>query len=170
MFNGDCGKRIIQGYADADWGGDLDTRRSTTGYLFKVYGEQSSGSLDANPLWLFQQQKRNTWHQQMQLDKQHGCGSFWKTFKLVCQQKLQSQSSMTTMAALRCREPVHHERSKHIAMRHHFLRGKVEDKTVKLDFVPSADNLADILTKALPQPAFERLKEQMGISKYQSPA
>lgn len=37
-FNGDCGKRIIQGYADADWGGDLDTRRSTTGYIFKVCG------------------------------------------------------------------------------------------------------------------------------------
>ena len=55
-------------------------------------------------------------------------------------------------------------------MRHHFLREKVEDNTVKLDFVPSADNLADMLTKSLPQPAFERLKEQMGISKYRSPA
>ena len=55
-------------------------------------------------------------------------------------------------------------------MRHHFLREKVEDSTVKLDFVPSADNLADMLTKSLPQPAFERLKEQMGISKYESPA
>ena len=68
------------------------------------------------------------------------------------------------------KNPVHHERSKHIAMRHHFLREKVEDNTVKLDFVPSADNLADMLTKALPQPAFEQLKRQMGISKYQSPA
>jgi len=26
------------GYCDADWGGDLDTRRSTTGYLFKIFG------------------------------------------------------------------------------------------------------------------------------------
>ena len=25
-------------FADADWGGDMDTRRSTTGYLFKVFG------------------------------------------------------------------------------------------------------------------------------------
>ena len=33
----------------------------------------------------------------MQLDKQHGCGSFWKIFKMVCQQILQSQSTMTTM-------------------------------------------------------------------------
>jgi hypothetical protein len=38
MFDGDCGMRILLGYADADWGGDMDTRRSTTGHVFKVYG------------------------------------------------------------------------------------------------------------------------------------
>jgi len=36
-FTSESGKRIALG-ADADWGGDLDTRRSTTGYVFKVYG------------------------------------------------------------------------------------------------------------------------------------
>ena len=41
---------------------------------------------------------------------------------------------------------VHLEGSKQTAMRHHFLREKVEDNTVILDFVPSADNLADMLT------------------------
>lgn len=50
---------------------------------------------------------------------------------------------------------VHHERSKHISMRHHFLREKVEDNTVKLDFVKSANNTADILTKAIPHPALD---------------
>jgi len=34
----ESGDRIALGYADADWGGDLDTRRSTTGYVIKVYG------------------------------------------------------------------------------------------------------------------------------------
>jgi len=36
VFNGDCVKQIIQGYADADWGEDLDTKRSATGYIFMV--------------------------------------------------------------------------------------------------------------------------------------
>jgi hypothetical protein len=51
-------------------------------------------------------------------------------------------------------------------MRHHFLRGKVEDSTVKLDFVPSANNWANFLTKVLPQPAFDQLKEGMELDKY----
>ena len=37
-MDGQAGSRILQGYADADWGGDLHTRRSTTGYIFQVYG------------------------------------------------------------------------------------------------------------------------------------
>jgi hypothetical protein len=37
-FDGTGGERLVLGYADADWGGDLDTRRSTTGYVFKVFG------------------------------------------------------------------------------------------------------------------------------------
>ena len=37
--------------------------------------EQLHGNLDVNLLLLFQQLKRNTWHQQMQLDKQHGYDS-----------------------------------------------------------------------------------------------
>jgi hypothetical protein len=47
------------------------------------------------------------------------------------------------------KNPVHHERSKHIGLRHHFLRERVEDNTISLSHVPSADNIADLLTKGL---------------------
>ena len=63
------------------------------------------------------------------------------------------------------KNPVHHALQAY-PMQHHFLRRKkVEDSTV----VPSADNLAYMFTKALSQPAFEQLEEQRGISRYQSP-
>jgi hypothetical protein len=39
LFDGNSGKCMVQGYADADCGGDLNTtRRSTTGYIFHVHG------------------------------------------------------------------------------------------------------------------------------------
>lgn len=37
-FDANSSQRVGLGYVDADWGGDMDTRRSTTGYVFKVHG------------------------------------------------------------------------------------------------------------------------------------
>ena len=37
-FDGKSAEQTLLGHVDADWGGDLDTRRSTTGYIFQVYG------------------------------------------------------------------------------------------------------------------------------------
>ena len=53
--------------------------------------------------------------------------------------------------------------SKHIDIRHHFLRDKVLDNTVELLHVPTEDNLADILTKPLGSDVFTGLRTRMGI-------
>ena len=47
------------------------------------------------------------------------------------------------------KNPVQHSRTKHVYIRHHFIRDLVEDKILSLEFVPSEKQLADILTKAL---------------------
>ena len=62
------------------------------------------------------------------------------------------------------KNPVHHKRSKHIGMRHHFLREKVEDGTISLDHVRSEENLADVLTKGLPKDVFEKHRENLGVT------
>ena len=51
---------------------------------------------------------------------------------------------------------VNNDRSKHIDVRHHFIRQQVAQRTFRLDYVPTATNLADIFTKALPREPFER--------------
>ena len=48
--------------------------------------------------------------------------------------------------------PIHHKRTKHIDVRFHYTREKVEDGTVKLEYIPSENQVADILTKPLGQP------------------
>jgi hypothetical protein len=171
VFDGYCGKRITQGYADAHWGRDLDTRRSTTGYIFTVYEErvawksrrQSTVALsttEAEYMASADVIRQATWLRLLLDNLQIGLPTN------IPVSILNDNNGCIALS----KNPVHHERSKHIAMPHHFLREKVVDNTVKLDFVPSADNFANTLTKALPQPAFEQLREQMGISKYQSPA
>nr|GEV08486.1 copia protein [Tanacetum cinerariifolium] len=62
-----------------------------------------------------------------------------------------------------CCNNVQHSRSKHIDIRHHFIREQVEKGVVKLYFVTTDYQLADIFTKALPRDQFEFLLPRLGM-------
>ena len=56
-----------------------------------------------------------------------------------------------------------HERSKHIAIRYHFLRDLSKNGEVVLKYCRSQEQLADIMTKPLKLEAFVKLRELMGV-------
>ncbi|GJX80985.1 retrovirus-related pol polyprotein from transposon TNT 1-94 [Tanacetum coccineum] len=58
---------------------------------------------------------------------------------------------------------VQHSRSKHIDIRHHFIKEQVERKVVELYFVETKYQLADIFTKALPRERFATLLPLLGV-------
>ena len=58
---------------------------------------------------------------------------------------------------------VHHSRTKHIDVRHHFLRDHVEKGNVVLNHVCTQDQVADIFTKGLSREPFERLRVMLGL-------
>ena len=162
-FDATSTNRTILGYADADWGGCLDTRRSTTGYLFQTFGgpvawmsrRQSTTALptaEAEYMASADATRQAIWLQLLLADLDH---------KLKHPLPILNDNNA---AILLSKNPVHHDRSKHIDMRYHFLRDKVLDNTVELSHVPSADNLADILTKPLCAPTFTELRERMGVT------
>nr|GEW64433.1 hypothetical protein [Tanacetum cinerariifolium] len=62
-----------------------------------------------------------------------------------------------------CCNNVQHSRSKHIDIRHHFIREQVERGVVELYFVRTDYQLADIFTKALPQQRFEFILPRLGM-------
>ncbi|KAI4325215.1 hypothetical protein MLD38_030632 [Melastoma candidum] len=61
------------------------------------------------------------------------------------------------------RNPVYHSRSKHIELRHHFLRDNVQSGKVDIQHVNTEQQLADILTKPLDKERFEYLRSKLGI-------
>ncbi len=57
--------------------------------------------------------------------------------------------------------PVHYKRSKHIAIKYHWLRQKIREMVVTLQYAPSPMQLADMLTKPLAETIFEPLVEKV---------
>lgn len=56
-----------------------------------------------------------------------------------------------------------HSQSKHINIQHHFICDKVSNGTVKLKYIPSTENITDLLTKPLDQMLHERLSQEVGL-------
>ncbi|KAJ0848014.1 putative RNA-directed DNA polymerase [Helianthus annuus] len=61
------------------------------------------------------------------------------------------------------KNPVSHSTTKHIDIRHHFVRDCYEKGLISLHHVPTKDQLADVLTKALDTATFESLVSRIGM-------
>ena len=61
------------------------------------------------------------------------------------------------------KNPVLHDRSKHIDVRYHFIRDCVEEGLVKLEYVETAPQLGDILTKPLGRLRHRELMIKVGV-------
>lgn len=71
---------------------------------------------------------------------------------LICQQPEVwcDNTSTVSMTA----NPTHHARVKHVEIDHHFIREKVLDGTIQVNFVPSSKQIADVLTKPITSKQF----------------
>ena len=59
--------------------------------------------------------------------------------------------------------PVFHDWSKHIDIRYHFLRDCVRKGTIRLEYIKTDEQVADIFTKALCRQSFVKFKDKLGL-------
>ncbi|CAL2225827.1 unnamed protein product [Prunus armeniaca] len=64
---------------------------------------------------------------------------------------------------------VQHERTKHVEVDRHFIKEKLKAKIIKVSFVKSKDQLADILTKAVTSRVFHNSRSKLGIDDIYAP-
>ena len=63
------------------------------------------------------------------------------------------------------KNPVFHDRSKHIDTRYHYIRDYIARKDVQVEYVKSQDQIADIFTMPLKQEDFVRLRKSIGVTR-----
>ena len=62
-----------------------------------------------------------------------------------------------------CKNPVFHNRSKHIDTKFHYIRENVENEKIGVEHVGTSDQLADIMTKPLGRVRFIELRDRIGL-------
>ena len=152
----------LHGESDADWSGDHDGRRSTTGYFFKL--GLSGGAVS------WQTKKQQTVALSSCEAEYQGLAAAVQeaTFlrSLLCEMGYeQSQPTIIAEDNQSCiklaTKPVMHKRSKHIDTKFHFIREKVDDNSIQLVYTPTDQLAADLLTKALAQVKVEQHGKQL---------
>ena len=61
------------------------------------------------------------------------------------------------------KNPVQHSRTKHIEIRHHFIKDHVLRNDISIEFVDSLNQLADIFTKPLNEAQFVKIRRELGM-------
>lgn len=162
-FNG-CIENSIEllGYVDADWGGSIDGRKSRSGYIFKICGgiiswiskKQTTvalSSTEAEYLAASLAVQECVWLRSVLFDL-----NFTQSQPSVIFEDNQSTISLSKNAKF-------HARTKHIDVKHHFIRDKFENNEIILKYCSSNMMLADILTKPLSKPLFQKFCDLMNI-------
>jgi hypothetical protein len=149
-------------YSDSDYGGDVDDRKSTSGYVFMMGSGAVSWSSRKQPIVTL-----STTEAEFIAAAHCVCQGIWLKRILECigleQRKCLTVLCDNSSTIKLSKNPVLHGRSKHIDIRFHFLRNLSCDGVIELIHCASQEQLADIMIKALKLGVFVKLRERLGV-------
>jgi hypothetical protein len=148
------------GYSDSDWYGDIDDRKSISGFTFYVGDKVFT--------WLSKKKAIVTLltceveYVAVSLCVNHVIWLRNLLYDLKLPQLEATEIRVDNKSAIELtKNPVHHERSKHIDVRYHSIREHIKEKEVRVTHVPSNDQVVDIFTKALSRPLVKNCRRKL---------
>ncbi|OWZ06003.1 polyprotein [Phytophthora megakarya] len=162
VYNGIKGKVELSAYTDADWGSNLDDRRSVSGTMVMISGAPvifkskyqrtvALSSAEAEYMALSLCTQEVLWTRAMLKDMGHeqvGATQVWEDN--------QGAIALASNAG-------YNARTKHVDIKHHFIRENVARAVVEVNYIPTKDQLADMLTKGLGTKRLQYLMDASGI-------
>ncbi|KAJ4719087.1 Retrovirus-related Pol polyprotein from transposon TNT 1-94 [Melia azedarach] len=152
----------LVGYSDSDWAGDTDDRKSTTGFVFFMGDTAFTWMSKKQPIVTL-----STCEAEYVAATSCVCHAIW--LRNLLKELRWSQEKPTKIyvdnksAMALAKNPVFHDRSKHIDTRYHYIKECITRNDVHMEYVKSQDQIADIFTKPLKQEDFIRLRNSLGV-------
>lgn len=154
---------ILQGYVGADYANDVADRKSTSGYLFQVYG--------STVCWVTRKQatvslsSTEAEYQSLASAVQE-CIWLRGLLEEMCILDIKDTTCLfgDNQSCIKfAEEPRKHHRMKHLDVKFNYIHEAILSKQVKLKFVESENQLADFLTKPLAYPVFNKMRSNIGL-------
>ena len=152
------------GYSVADWAGDTETRRSTSGFVFQF----GSGTIS----WSSRKQstvaKSSTEAEYVSLSSAAQEAIWLRRLMKDLRRQIDAPTTIyeDNQGAIElAKNAKFHNRTKHIDICHHFVRERVVSNEIRVIYCRTENMIADIMTKGLPRPAFEKLRDLLGVYK-----
>ena len=159
-FTGEKEFKLL-GFSDADWAGDRTTRKSTTGFCFTIAGALIS--------WRSQTQRcvaLSTAESELEALTTTVKEAAWLSRLSKCLGFNQAPLTIhedNQAAIVLVKDHKFSERTKHMDVRYFYVREKISDGTIIVNYVPTKDQLADIFTKPLSKVMFCELRKRIGV-------
>jgi hypothetical protein len=149
------------GYCDADYAGDVDTRRSTTGYVFIMGGGAISWSSKRQDTVAASTTEAEYMAAAAATKEALYLSKLLADFSIDITPVKMLADNQSAIKLLR--NPISSMRSKHIDVVYHFARERVMRGDITFSYVKTDDMLADILTKALPLSKHQACCKGIGV-------
>ena len=153
----------LMAFTDSDYAGDLDDRRSTSGFVFKLGAGAISRASKKQPIVAL-----STTEAEYIAAALCACQCVWLR-RVLEKIEVEAKTATTIMCdnsstIQLSKNPVFHGKSKHIDVKFHFLRDLVNNGIIKLNYCASENQIADIMTKPLKLEQFEKLRGMLGVT------
>ena len=161
VFHGNGSGEVI-GFVDADWAANINDRRSISGYVFmlsdgaiswssKKQGSTALSSTEAEYIAAAHAAKEAIWLRTLLSELR----------QLVDRPTTLLIDNQSAIAI--AKNPAFHARTKHIDVCYHFLWEKYTSGELELEYVPTGEQIADVLTKGLSRQKHELFCSSMGV-------
>ena len=163
MKYGKDSKFTLTGFTDSDWAGSTDDRRSTSAYIFCL-GKSTISSCSRKQNTVALSSTEAEYASATEAD----CEGVW--LRKLLNDLGRKQEGPTTIycdnmsAIALTKNPVFHARSKHIELRHHFIRDLVQKEEIQLEFITTNEQPADMLTKPITTEKFLKFRDMLGLT------
>ena len=155
---------VLSAHSDSDYAGDVDGRKSVSGYVTKIGG--------CTVTWSSRKQRivATSTAEAEYIGLAH-CAREVLFLRQLLKELGYEQREPTLIlednqACIAIAEnPAHHARTKHIDVRYHFVRERIERQELVLDYVPSKENTADVFTKGLDRELFQKHRAGLRVVK-----